>query len=66
MVDIDKIELLRKQHGYSQDTLALKMGYASKAGYNGKVRGIRQFTIEDVVKLCNIFQLEPNDLIKWW
>lgn len=64
MVDIDKIELLRHQHGYTQEGLATLMGYA-KTTYNCKVRRARQFTVEDIVKLCNIFQLEPNDLIQW-
>ena len=65
MVDINKIETLRKQHGYTQEGLATLMGYGSKSTYNCKVKGVRQFTVEDVAKLCNIFQLEPNDLIQW-
>lgn len=63
MVDVNKIEQLRTQHGYNQETLAKMMGYSNKSTYNCKVKGSRPFTIEDVVKLCEIFQLEPNDLI---
>ena len=63
MVDIKKIEQLRIQHGYTQEQLAIKLGYGSKSTYNGKIKGIRQFTVEDVVKLCNLFQLELDQII---
>lgn len=63
MVNIQLVEELRLSHGYNQEQLAVKMGYNNKSTYNCKIKGSRQFTIYDVVKLCEIFQLEPNDLI---
>ena len=63
MVDINKIEELRIKHGYSQEQMAIKLGYGAKSTYNGKIKGIRQFTIEDIVKICKLFMIEPNDLI---
>lgn len=63
MVNIQLVEELRLSHGYNQEQLAIKMGYSNKSTYNCKIKGSRQFTIDDVVKLCEIFQLEPNDLI---
>lgn len=63
MVNNQLIEQLRTQHGYNQEQLAIKMGYSNKSTYNSKIKGSRPFTINDVVKLCEIFQLEPNDLI---
>ena len=63
MVNIQLVEELRLSHGYNQEQLAIKMGYNNKSTYNCKIKGSRQFTIYDVVKLCEIFQLEPNDLI---
>lgn len=63
MVDINKIEELRMEHGYSQEQLAKMIGYSSRSTYNCKIKGSRQFTIEDVVNICKVFELEPNDLI---
>ena len=63
MANINFIEQLRMQHGYTQEQMAIKLGYGSKSTYNCKIKGIRQFTIEDIVAICKIFQLEPNDLI---
>lgn len=63
MINIQLIEQLRKQHHYSQETIAKMMGYDSHVAYSRKINGIRNFTIEDVIKLCEIYQLEPNDLI---
>ena len=39
------------------------MGYSNRTTYNSKIKSARPFTVEDIVKLCTIFQLEPNDLI---
>lgn len=63
MVNIQLVEELRLSHGYNQEQLAIKMGYSNRSTYNCKVKGARPFTVEDIVKLCEIFQLEPNDLI---
>ena len=63
MANTKLIEQLRIQHGYTQEQMARLIGYDSQAAYSRKIKGIRQFTIEDIVKICNLFQLEPNDLI---
>ena len=63
MVDINKIEELRLQNGYTQEQFAIMIGYSAKSSYNSKVKGARQFTVEDIVKICSLFQLKPNDLI---
>lgn len=63
MVNIQLIEELRLSHGYNQEQLAVKMGYNNKSTYNCKIKGKRQFTVDDVVKLCEIFQVELNELI---
>ncbi len=63
MVNTQLIEQLRLQHGYTQEQIAIALGYESQAAYSRKVKGRRQFTVEDVVKLCKIFQLELNELI---
>lgn len=63
MTNTSLIEQLRMEHGYTQDQLAIKLGYSSKSTYNCKIKGSRPFTLEDIVRLCKLFQLEPNDLI---
>jgi DNA-binding XRE family transcriptional regulator len=63
MVNIQLIEELRIQHGYSQEQFAIMIGYGSRSTYNCKIKGTRQFSIEDVVKICKVFELQPNDLI---
>lgn len=65
MVDINKIEQLRVQHGYNQEEIAIMMGYKNNSSYNSKAKNKRQFTVDDVIKLCNIFNVTPNDLIIW-
>ena len=63
MVNIELIEKSRKQHGYSKEQMSSLMGYEAKATYTRKSNGMRQFTIEDIAKLCSLFSLTPNDLI---
>lgn len=63
MVNIKLIEEKRAEHGYSQDYLAEQLGYTSHVAYSRKVSGQRQFSIEDVVKICKLFNLELNDVI---
>lgn len=62
MVNIQLIETLRKNRGYSQEYLSEIMGYTHSV-YGKKVRDTKKFTIEDVAKLCKIFNVEPNQLI---
>jgi transcriptional regulator with XRE-family HTH domain len=64
MINVELIEQLRKEHGYSQRQMAKLMGYDSHAAYNRKINGERAFLIEDIIILCKLYQLEPNDLIK--
>lgn len=63
MVNIELIEQTRLQHGYSKEQMSSFMGYESKATYTKKSIGMRQFTIEDIVKICKLFNLELADVI---
>ncbi len=63
MVNVKLIEQLRTEHNYSQEQMAKLIGYESDAAYNRKIKGKRDFSIEDIVKLCKLFQLELSDLI---
>jgi transcriptional regulator with XRE-family HTH domain len=62
MLNVQLVESLRLSQGYSQEALSEKMGYTHSV-YGKKVRCVRKFTIEDIAKLCKIFNVEPNDLI---
>lgn len=63
MTNIKRIEELRIEHGYTQKQLASKLGYDSTSTYNRKIKGTREFTIEDIVKICKLFQVELIDVI---
>ena len=63
MVNIQLIEQLRQSHGYTQEQIAIMIGYESQAAYSRKVKGRRQFTIDDIIALCRIYNVELNDLI---
>ena len=63
MINVQLIESLRLSRGYNQEKMANMMGYDTHTTYNRKIKGKRQFTVEDIVNLCKIFQIEPNDLI---
>lgn len=63
MINIELIETLRKQHGYTQEDMAIMIGYKTRSAYNRKIKGVRDFTIEDIANLCKLFQLELNELI---
>ena len=63
MVNIKLIEEKRTEHSYSQEQIANLLGYESHTAYSRKISGKRQFTIEDVVKICKLFSLELSDVI---
>lgn len=63
MINIELIETLRKEHCYSQEVFAKMLGYESRTAYNTKIKGKREFSITDIVKICKIFDLELADVI---
>lgn len=63
MVNIKLIEEKRAEYAYSQEQIAKLLGYESHTAYNRKIKGKREFSIEDIAKLCSLFSLTPNDLI---
>ena len=63
MVNIVRIEELRMEHGYTQEQVAIMMGYQVKSAYNGKIKNVRKFSVEDIVKLCKIYNVELSELI---
>lgn len=63
MVNVTLIEQLRKEHGYNQEQFSKLLGYETRTAYNTKIKGKREFSINDIVVICKIFSLEPSDLI---
>ena len=63
MINVELIEAKRAEHQYSQKQMGNFLGYESHTAYQRKIKGTRDFSIEDIVKLCNLFQLELSDLI---
>ena len=63
MINKDLIEAKRIEHGYSQEKMAELLGLGHRGTYCNKIKGTRPFTIEEIVKICKLFQLQPNDLI---
>lgn len=63
-INIELIEQLRKQRGYSMEQMAAKLNYNSRATYCNKVNGHRNFTLNDLLIVSMIFDIELSELIK--
>ncbi len=63
MVNTQLIEELRQRQGMTQEQIAIRLGYNTQGSYSKKIKDAKRFTIEDVAKLCKIFDVEPNELI---
>ena len=63
MINTQLIEELRIKHGYSQGQIAKLLGYDTHSAYSKKIKDAKRFTVEDVVKLCNLFMTEPNQIL---
>lgn len=63
MINKNLIEEKRIEHGYNQEKMAEFLGLTHRGAYCNKIKGARPFTVEEIIKICKLFQLEPNDLI---
>lgn len=63
-INIELIEQLRKQRGYSMEQMAAKLNYNSRATYCNKVNEHRSFTLNDLLIVSMIFDIELSELIK--
>lgn len=63
-INIELIEQLRKQRGYSMEQMAAKLNYNSRATYCNKVNEHRGFTLNDLLIVSMIFDIELSELIK--
>ena len=62
-INIELIETLRKQCGYTQEEISNLMGYGFGSTYNRQINSKREFTVNDIVNLCKLFSIELNELI---
>lgn len=62
-INIALLEEKRAELGYSQIQVANFMGYESHTAYHTKIKGKRDFSIIDIIKLCQLYQLELTDII---
>lgn len=64
MVNKLVLEQLRLENDFSYEEISLRMGYANRSSYCKKINGKGSvFTLKDIMKLCDIFGVEPNDLL---
>lgn len=64
MVNKVVLERLRLENDFTYEDVATRMGYAHKTSYYKKLNNRGSvFTLKDVMKLCEIFDVEPNDLL---
>ena len=50
-----KLKKLREQNEYTQDDMAIMLGYNSKSTYSMKEKGTRKMTIEEAYKIAKLF-----------
>lgn len=64
MVNRIVLERLRIENDFSYEEISHRMGYAGRSSYHKKINNKGSvFTLEDIMKLCEIFGVEPNDLL---
>lgn len=63
MIKIELLESLRKAHKYSQQYISEKLGGKTYRTYQYKKSHPESITIQDLMILCNIYNLTPNDLL---
>ena len=63
-VDIQKLESLRKENGYSISYInSVILEYRNRDVYRKKCNGKLRFNIEDIVRLSNLYNVFIDDLL---
>ena len=63
VVNVEKLEELRKVKGYTINFIIDKLGYQNRTSYYQKLQGRRSFTIEDIVALSDLYNVSIDELI---
>ena len=54
------LKQIRIDRGYTQEDMAKKLGYKDKSGYNHLENGNVKLTIEKVIKIAEILNVNPS------
>lgn len=57
------IKNIIEQRGYKKKAIAEKMGYKENQ-FSDLLNGRRTVKLDDIIQLCGILDVEPNDIIK--
>lgn len=57
-----KLKQLRLKNGYSQMWVSKELGYKTNA-LTRKEKGKREFTVKDIRKLCDLYNISPSYLL---
>ena len=61
-INIKLIEQLRKEKGYRREYIAKCLGYKTVGAYTHKVNDIRPFTVQDLIKLSTLYDIDLKEL----
>ena len=59
----DNIKRFREERGWTQEELALKMGYSSKSTINKIEKNINDISQTKIEKFAQVFDCDPTELI---
>ncbi|MEB7723436.1 helix-turn-helix transcriptional regulator [Mammaliicoccus fleurettii] len=61
-VNTNRIKEIRKNKGISIEQMSNRMGFNSYQGYYKKEVGLRQFSANDISKICLILNVKYEDI----
>ncbi|NJI82713.1 helix-turn-helix transcriptional regulator [Clostridioides difficile] len=59
----EKLRKLRIKNNYTQQSIANSLGYKSKFTIYKKERGQRAWSVQDIQKLCSLYNVSPTFLL---
>lgn len=59
---LQNIKKLIEMKGFKKKAIAEKMGY-SENQFSALLNGRRKVSLEDIIQICNLLEVEPNDII---
>jgi hypothetical protein len=63
-IDIEFLERLRTEHGYSRKYVSKVLGKDYESYYRVKVYKKAKFNTQDLICLINLYNLNQNDIMK--
>lgn len=63
-VDLERLKLLRKQKGLTQEDVAFQLGYKTRTGYHRLEKGSRSIRADQLAKLAILFNVPMEDLME--